>query len=62
MKHLLSTADKSVDDILGLLSTADKGVDDILDLLSTADKGVDDILGYLVCYLLLIRVLMTYLV
>ena len=46
---MLSTADEGMDD---MLSTADEGMDDML---STADEGVDNI-----CYILLMRVWMTY--
>ena len=43
---------------MSMPSTADKGVDDILGVLSTADEGVDDILGVL--SILLTRKWMTY--
>ena len=42
---------------IDMLSTADEGMDDILGMISTVDEGG---MTYWVCYLLLMRVWMTY--
>ena len=46
-----------------MLATADEGIDDILAMLATIDEGIDDILAMLMLmpWLLLMKVLMTYL-
>ncbi len=44
---MLSTADRSIDDLLAMLSTADGSIDDLLAMLSTADRSTDDFLAML---------------